>query len=116
MPDYFPTQIAETIVAAAADFIRLGRTIPSTKIEGRRDMVLASQQPYDEAIATIPRAVAFLDSMSLENRIASLLNMFHADPQYESAWRLTQRAAFYSPITLAFCIEYAWRERVAKTW
>jgi hypothetical protein len=116
MPDYFMTQIAECIVAAAADFIKRGRTIPSAKIEGLRDKVLGSQQPYDEAIATIPCTVKFLDSMSLENRIASLLNMFHADPQYESAWRLTQRAAFCSPITLAFYIEYAWRERVAKTW
>lgn len=116
MPDYFLTQIAEAIVAAAVDFIKSGRTIPGVKIEGPWDEVLAGQRPYDEAIATIPCSVVLLDSLSLEARTAALRNLFETDHRYECAWDLTERTAFHSPITLAVHIENAWRERVARTW
>jgi hypothetical protein len=54
MSHYFLTQTAGCIVASAVDFIKSGRAIPGVRIEGRYDAVLAGQQPYDRAIATIP--------------------------------------------------------------
>lgn len=116
MPDYFLTQTAECIVAAAADFIKSGRPIPGIKIEGPWDAVLAGQQPYDRAIATVPYTVELLNSLSLEDRTASLLNLFETDQRYECAWDFTARTAFHFPITLAVCIESAWRDRITKSW
>ena len=116
MPDYFLTQTAECIVASAADFIKSGRPIPGVKIEGPWDAVLAGQRPYDVGIATIPCSVVLLDSLSLEARTAALLNLFETDHRYECAWDFTARTAFHFPITLAVCIESAWRDRITKTW
>ena len=116
MPDYFMTQIAECIVAAAADFVKRGRTIPGVTIEGRWDEVLTSQRAYDKATATIPQTVELLNSLSLEARTAALLNLFRTDPQYDCARGFTDRAAFHFPITLAVYIEAAWRVRIAKSW
>ena len=116
MSHYFLTQTAGCIVAAAADFIKSGRPIPGVEIEGSWDAVLAGQQPYDKAIATIPNTARMLESLSLEARTTLLLNLFQTDPQYECAWHFTERAAFHFPITLAVCIESAWRDRITKNW
>ena len=116
MSHYFLTQTAECIVASAADFIKGGRSIPGVKIEGPWDAVLAGQQPYDKATATVPCTVKYLNSLSLEARTAALLNLFQTDPQYECAWHFTERTAFHFPITLAVCIESAWRDRITKNW
>ena len=114
MLHYLLTQTAECIVASAVDFIKAGRPIQGVRIEGRWDPVLAGQRPYDVAVATTPHTVAFLNSLSLEARIAALLNLFEADPRYECARRFTQRLVFQHPITLALYVEYAWRDRTAK--
>ena len=116
MPDYFLTQTAECIVAAAADFIKSGRPIPGVEIEGPWDAVLAGQQPYDSATATVPCTVKYLNSLSLEDRTTSLLNLFETDPRYECAGSFTKRTAVHSPITLAVYIENAWRDRITKNW
>ena len=116
MPDYFLTQTAGCIVASAVDFIKAGRPIPGVTIEGRWDDVLAGQQPYDRAIATIPHTAKLLDSLSLEARTGALLNLFETDQRYECAWDFTARTAFHFPITLAVCIESAWRDRITKNW
>ena len=114
MPDYFLTQTAECIVASAADFIKSGRTIPGVRIEGPWDAVLAGQQPYDVGIATVPYTVKFLNSLSLEDRTASLLNLFATDSRYECARNFTKQMVFHFPITLALFVECAWRDRTAK--
>lgn len=116
MREYFLTQTAGCIVASAVDFIKAGRPIPGVKIEGPWDAVLAGQQPYDAGIATVPYTVKFLNSLSLEDRTASLLNLFETDPRYECARSFTKRTAFHFPITLAVCIESAWRDRITKNW
>ena len=116
MRDYFLTQTAGCIVASAVDFIKSGRPIPGVKIEGPWDAVLAGQQPYDVGIATVPQTVKFLNSLSLEDRTAWLLNMFETDPRYECARGFTQRTVFQSPITLALYVENAWRNRITKSW
>ena len=116
MRDYFRKQTAKCIVASAADFIKGGRTIPSVKIEGRRDEVLASQRAYDVATTAVPCSVELLDPLSLEDRTASLLNLFETDPRYECARHFTERTAFHFPITLAVYIENAWMERTTKSW
>src|ERR1700740_9540 len=111
MSHYFLTQTAKCIVASAVDFITRGLAIPDVKIEGLWGPVLAGQQPYDRATESIPRTVELFNSLSLEARTASLLNLFQTDPQYECARNLTQRLAFQFPITLALYIENAWRDR-----
>jgi hypothetical protein len=116
MSHYYLTQTAECIVASAADFIKSGRAIPGVRIEGRYDAVLAGQQPYDRAIATVPYTVELLDSLSLEARTAVLLNLFETDSRYECARHFTERTAYYSPITLAVYVENAWRDRITKNW
>jgi hypothetical protein len=116
MRDYFLTQTAKCIVASAADFIKSGRTTPSVRIEGRWDEVMASQRPYDVATAAVPHTVELLNSLSLEDRTASLLSLFQTDPQYECAIHFTKRTIFYSPITLAVYIKNAWRDRITKSW
>jgi hypothetical protein len=116
MPDYFLTQTAECIVASAADFIKSGRPIPGVKIEGPWHEVLAGQQPYDKAIATIPCSVELLNSLSLEARTAALLNLFETDPRYECAWHFTEMTAYHSPLTLAVYVENAWLDRMTKSW
>ena len=107
-------QTAECIVASAVDFIKAGRPIPGIRIEGRWEPVLAGQRPYDVAVATTPHTVAFLNSLSLEARIAALLNLFATDPRYECARNFTKQMVFHFPITLALFVEYAWRNRTAK--
>jgi hypothetical protein len=114
MPHYLIMQTAECIVAAAVDFIKSGRTIQGIRIEGRWEPVLAGQRPYDVAVATTPHTVAFLNSLSLEARIAALLNLFATDPRYECARNFTKQMVFHFPITLALFVEYAWRNRTAK--
>ena len=116
MSHYFLTQTAGCIVASAVDFIKAGRPIPGVQIEGPWDAVLAGQQPYDAGIATIPHTVELLNSLSLEDRTASLLTLFQTDPQYECAWHFTARTAFHFPITLAAYVENAWRDRITKNW
>jgi hypothetical protein len=116
MSHYFLTQTAKCIVASAADFIKGGRSIPGVEIEGPWDAVLAGQQPYDSATATVPCTVNYLNSLSLEDRTSLLLNLFETDCRYESAWHFTKRTAFHFPITLAVCVENAWRDRVTKSW
>ena len=116
MREYFLTQTAECIVASAADFIKSGRPIPGVKIEGSWDAVLAGQQPYDVGIATVPYTVKFLNSLSLEDRTASLLNLFETDPGYECAWHFTEMTAYHSPLTLAVYVENAWLDRMTKSW
>ena len=116
MSHYFLTQTAECIVASAADFIKGGRSIPGVKIEGPWDAVLAGQQPYDKATATVPCTVEYLNAQSLEDRTTFLLNLFETDPRYECARHFTKNTAFHFPITLAVCIESAWRDRITKSW
>lgn len=116
MSHYCLKQAAECIVASAVEFIKNGRTIPGVRIEGRYDAVLARQQPYDVGIATVPQTVKFMNSLSLEDRTASLLNLFETDPRYECARHFTERTAFHFPITLAVYIENAWMERTTKSW
>jgi hypothetical protein len=116
MSHYFLTQTAGCIVASAADFIKIGRSIPGIKIEGPWDAVLAGQQPYEAAIATVPNTVTFLNSLSLEDRTTWFLNLFETDPRYECARSLTKRTAVHFPITMAVYIESAWRDRIAKNW
>lgn len=116
MREYILTQTAGCIVASAVDFIKAGWPIPGVKVEGSWDVVLAGQQPYDNAIATIPLTVELLNSLSLEERTAWLLNLFETDPQYECARSFTKRTAFHFPITLAVCVENAWRDRITKSW
>ena len=114
MLEYFLLQTAECIAASAVDFIKAGRTIPGIRIEGRWDSVLGGQRRYDVAVATTPHTVAFLNSLSLEARTAALLNLFATDPRYECAQNFTKQMVFRFPITLALCIENAWRDRTAK--
>ena len=77
---------------------------------------MASQRPYDVATAAVPYTVELLAALSLEDRTASLLNLFQTDPQYECAIHFTKRMIFYSPITLAVYIKNAWVERTTKSW
>jgi hypothetical protein len=116
MQEYFLTQTAKCIVACAADFIKVGRPIPGVKIEGLWDAVLGGQQPYDRATATTPHTVKLLNSLSLEDRTASLLRLFETDPRYECARHFTKQAIFHFPITFALYIENAWLDRNTKCW
>ena len=77
---------------------------------------MAGQQPYDVGIATAPYTVKFLNSLSLEDRTASLLNLFETDRRYECAWHFTERTACHSPLTLAVYVENAWLGRMTKSW
>jgi hypothetical protein len=114
MSHYFLKQTANCIVASAVDFIKRGRTIPDVEIEGPWNAILEGQQPYDGVTATIPYTVELLNSLSLEDRIASFLNLFETDPRYECARNFTKQMVFHFPITLALYVENAWRDRTAK--
>ena len=84
------------------------------KVAGTRSW--RGQQPYDDAIATIPAYRRILNSMSLEARTAALLNLFEADPRYECARNFTKQMVFHFPITLALYVEYAWGIAPQKSW
>jgi hypothetical protein len=114
MLEYFLLQTAKCIAASAVDFIKAGRPIQGIRIEGRWDPVLGGQRQYDVAVATTPRTVAFLNSLSLEARTAALLNLFATDPRYECARNFTKQMVFRFPITSALFVECAWRDRTAK--
>ena len=112
-----PTEIAEAVIESAANFIASGRvTAPPVQLEGLWYDVLGSQKPHNDAISAIPVTVTVLNSLSIEARIAWLMNNFYADERYASSRNLAKNAMNEHDAAFSNELESLWQNRKTKNW
>jgi hypothetical protein len=115
--NYAIRETAAAVVAAMSDFITRGRPpTPPTEIEGSIDHVMESQRRHDAAIAQIPATAEALNSLTLEERIAWMMNIFTTDERYACAWNIAEKAIKAAPISFPLAIEHVWQKRATKNW
>lgn len=115
--NYVIRETAAAVVAAASDFIMEGRApTPATQIEGPYASALESQREHDAAIAEIPVTTEMLNALTIEKRIAWMMNVFTTDERYACAWNIAEKAMKVAPIGFPLEIERRWQKRATKTW
>jgi hypothetical protein len=115
--DYVLRETAKSVVVAVSDFITQGRpSPPPVEIEGSIDHVMESQRRHNAAIAQIPITAEALNSLTLEERIAWMMNIFTTDERYACAWNIAEKAMKAAPISFALEIEQVWQKRATKNW
>ncbi len=115
--NYAIRETAAAVVAAMSDFITQGRPpTPPVEIEGSIDHVMESQRRHNAAIAQIPIIAEALNSLTLEERIAWMMNIFTTDERYACAWNIAEKAMKAAPISFPLAIEQAWQKRATKNW
>lgn len=115
--NYVLRETAKSVVVAMSDFITQGRTsTPSTEIEGSIDEVMESQRQRNAAIAEIPVTTEMLNALTVEKRIAWMMNIFTTDERYACAWNIAQKAMKAAPISFPLAIERVWQKRATKNW
>jgi hypothetical protein len=115
--NYVIRETAAAVVAAASDFIIEGRpSTPPAEIEGSIDDVMEGQRQHDAAIAEIPVTAEVLNALTLEKRIAWMMNIFITDKRYACAWSIAEKAMKAAPISFPLAIGRVWQKRATKNW
>jgi hypothetical protein len=115
--DYVLRETAKSVVVAVSDFITRGRpSPPPVEIEGSIGDVMESQRRHNAAVAQIPITAEALNSLTLEERIAWMMNIFTTDERYACAWNIAEKAMKAAPISFPLAIEQAWQKRATKNW
>jgi hypothetical protein len=115
--DHVIRETAAAVVAVASDFIIGGRApTPATQIEGPYASALESQREHDRAVGSTPVMVELLNSWTIEDRIAWMMNNFETDERYDHALNIARRAMMAAPIGFPLEIERRWQKRASKTW
>ena len=115
--NYVLRETAKSVVVAVSDFITQGGpSTPPTEIEGSIDHVMESQRQHDAAIAEIPVTTEMLNALTLEKRIAWMMNVFTTDERYACAWNIAEKAMKAAPISFPLAIEQVWQKRATKNW
>ena len=115
--NYVLRETAKCVVVATSDFITQGRpSTPPVEIEGSIDEVMESQRLHDAAMAEIPVTTEILNALTLEKRIAWMMNIFTTDERYACAWNIAEKAMKAAPISFPLAIEQAWQKRATKNW
>jgi hypothetical protein len=114
---YVLRETAKSVVVAVSDFItQSGPSTPAIEIEGSIDDVMESQRQHDAAIAEIPVTTEMLNALTLEKRIAWMMNIFTTDERYACAWNIAEKAMKAAPISFPLAIEQVWQKRATKNW
>jgi hypothetical protein len=115
--NYVLRETAKSVVVAMSDFITQGRlATPPTEIEGSFDRVMESQRQHNAAIAQVPVTAEMLNALTLEKRIAWMMNIFTTDERYACAWNIAEKAMKAAPINFPLAIEQVWQKRATKNW
>lgn len=115
--NYVLRETAKCVVVAMSDFITQGRpSTPPVEIEGAVDEVMESQRLHNAAMAEIPVTTEILNAMTLEKRIAWMMNVFTTDKRYACAWNIAEKAIKAAPIAFPLAIEQVWQKRATKNW
>lgn len=115
--NYVLRETAKCVVVAMSDFIAEGRpATPPVEIEGSFDRVMESERQHNAAIAQVPVTAEVLDALTLEKRIAWMINIFASDERYASAWHIAEKVMRVAPISFPLAIEQVWQKRATKNW
>ena len=87
-----------------------------SKSKGRLTDVMESQRQHNAAIAQIPVTAEMLNALTLEKRIAWMMNIFTTDERYACAWNIAEKAMKAAPISFPLAIEQVWQKRATKNW
>lgn len=115
--NYVLSETAKSVVVAMSYFIAEGRpSTPPVEIEGSFDRVMESQRQHNAAIAQVPVTAEMLNALTLEKRIAWMMNVFTTDERYACAWNIAEKAMNEAPISFPLAIEQVWQKRATKNW
>ena len=115
--NYVLRETAKCVVVATSDFIIQGcPATPPVEIEGSFDHVMESQRLHNAAMAEIPVTTEILNALTLEKRIAWMMNIFTTDERYACAWNIAEKAMKVAPISFPLAIEQVWQKRAIKNW
>lgn len=115
--NYVLRETAKSVVVAMSNFIAEGRpATPPVEIEGSFDGVMERQRQHDAAIGQVPVTAEMLNGLTLEKRIAWMMNIFTTDERYACARNIAEKAMQAAPISFPLAIEQVWQKRATKNW